>query len=322
MKVFVYIEHYDEEIAPISREAIGAAKNQLDADVTALIFGSEADEVAEQAFQWGADNVIACDDDSLDSGLTEAIAPIVVQILQDEEPDAFIAGASIAGKDLCAWVAYDLETGYVADVVDLKVENDRIVATHPVYAGKLRCDAVIPDGLQVISLRNRAFVPLEQDEDAEEGDIDYVDPVVDEDDLTTTVEGIEEKGGGVSLTEASIIVSGGRGVGGPEGFEPVRKLAEALGGALGSSRAAVDAGWIPYAHQVGQTGKTVSPDLYIACGISGAIQHQAGMNTSKLIVAINKDADAPIYKLAHYGVVGDLFEIVPALTAEFERRLS
>ena len=323
MKAFVYIEHYDEDLAPISREALAAAKRDLGAEVTALIFGSDADEVAEKAFHYGADEVIACDDDSLDSGLVEALGPLVVEILQDQEPDVFLAGGSIAGRDLCAWAAFDLDTGYIADVNALSVDDDdNIVATHPVYAGKLLCDALFTsDGIKVLSTRNRAFAALEADEDAE-GDTEYVDAVVDEDDLTTSVEGMEAKGGGVSLTEASIICSGGRGVGGPEGFAPVRELAEVLGGALGSSRAAVDAGWIPYSHQVGQTGKTVSPDLYIACGISGAIQHQAGMNTSKVIVAINKDSEAPIFKLARYGVVGDLFDIVPALSAEFKDRLS
>lgn len=321
MKAFVFIEHDNEQMAPISREALAAAKRDIGADVTAVIFGSEGDDIAEQAFAYGADQAIVCDDDSLDSGLLEAAGPLAIEIINENEPDIFMAGGSISGRDLCAWVAYDLDAGYIADVNDLRVEDGKVIATHPVYAGKLRSEAFVTEGLQVISTRNRAFAALDESDDVD-GDIDYADAVVDEDDITTSVEGIEEKEGGVSLTEASIIVSGGRGVGGPEGFEPVQALADALGGAMGASRAAVDAGWIPYAHQVGQTGKTVSPDLYIACGISGAIQHQAGMNTSKVIVAINKDGDAPIFKLARYGVVGDLFDIVPALTEEFKNRLS
>ena len=321
MKAFVYIEHYEGQISPISREALGAAKSKLGADVTALIFGSDAEDVAEQAFAYGADDVMACDDDSLDGGRMEAVAPLVASLVQEHEPDALIAGASIQGRDMTAWVAYDTESGLVADAIDIEVDGDRIKATHPVYAGKLRSKAHVIDGLQIISLRGRAFAAPEPDEDAD-GDIEWVDAVVDDDDIVTSIEGMAAKSSGVSLTDASIIVSGGRGVGGPEGFDPVRKLADVLGAALGASRATVDAGWIPYAHQVGQTGKTVSPDLYIACGISGAIQHQAGMSTSKVIVAINKDGEAPMFKLARFGVVGDLFDIVPALSAEFENRLS
>lgn len=319
MKIFVYIEHDNEEIAPISREALGAAKQLLGGEVTALVFGSEAETIAQRAFVYGADAALACDDDSLDDQLVEAIGPLTAELLKEHEPDVFLAGASVIGRDLTAWVAYDLNAGIIADANNLRLEGDRIVATHPVYAGKLLLDAVIPSGLQIISLRGRAFAAAEPNEDAE-GEIDWVDPVAD--DVPTTVEGVEAKAGGVSLNDAGIIVSGGRGVGGPEGYEPLRKLCNVLGAALGASRAAVDAGWIPYEHQVGQTGKTVSPDLYIACGISGAIQHQAGMNTAKVVVAINKDTDAPIFKLARYGVVGDLFAVVPALTEEFKQRLS
>jgi electron transfer flavoprotein alpha subunit len=180
-------------------------------------------------------------------------------------------------------------------------------------------DVNVKAGTQIITLRSRAFPKAEPT--GKTGTAEWVSPVVAEDAINSKVVSFEGREGKVSLTDASIIVSGGRGVGGPDGFAPVRELAETLGGALGASRAAVDAGWIPYEHQVGQTGKTVSPDLYIACGISGAIQHQAGMRTAKLIVAINKDADAPIFKLAHYGLVGDLFKILPALSAEFKKRL-
>lgn len=321
MNVWVYVEHNGEEIPPISREALGAAKSRLGGEVTALVFGGQAEDIAAIAFQYGADQVIACDDEVLDSHRVEAVGPLVVELAREHQPDVILAGASSVGRDLTAWIATDLEAGLIADATELHVEGGRIKATHPVYAGKLLCDAFVKQGLQIISLRSRAFKALEPAPDAD-GDIDWVDSVVSDDDVPTQIEGLEARTGGVSLTDASIIVSGGRGVGGPEGFAPVRELAQVLGGALGASRAAVDAGWIPYEHQVGQTGKTVSPDLYIACGISGAIQHQAGMRTSKVIVAINKDADAPIFKLAKYGVVGDLFQILPALSAEFRQRLS
>jgi electron transfer flavoprotein alpha subunit len=194
-----------------------------------------------------------------------------------------------------------------------------VQVTRPVYAGKLLSTVFVTEGTQVITLRSRAFPQAEVT--GATGAAEWVETAVTEADIPTKVVGFEAKEGGVSLTDASIIVSGGRGVGGPEGFDPVRDLAGVLGAAVGASRAAVDSGWIPYEHQVGQTGKTVSPDLYIAAGISGAIQHQAGMRTSKLIVAINKDAEAPIFKLAQYGIVGDLFQVLPALTEEFRKRM-
>ncbi len=322
MHVWVFIEHNGEEILPISREALGAARTKLGSDVTALVFGSGAEDVAPIAFAYGAKTALCCEDESLDGFRVEAVGPLVAGLARDREPDVILAGASSVGRDLTAWLAVDLAAGLIPDATELRLEGNTIQATHPVYAGKLLCDAYVKEtGLQIISLRGRAFQAITPDESAE-GEVEWVDAVVDEADIPTKIVNLEAKTGGVSLTEASIIVSGGRGVGGPEGFAPLRELSQVLGAALGDSRATVDAGWIPYEHQVGQTGKTVSPDLYIACGISGAIQHQAGMRTAKVIVAINKDPDAPIFKLAKYGVVGDLFEIVPALTAEFKTRLS
>ncbi len=320
--IFVYVESQNGKIVPVSLETLGAARivaDELGEDVTAVVLGSDVTAVAEAAFDYGADNVLGCDDETLKEFRVEAYGPIVTQLVEDNDPSALLIGSSTAGRDVAAWVAADTEAGLMTEAVSLAVEDDRIKATRPVYAAKLLCDAVIPDSLQIITLRNRAFAPAEATGNT--GDAEWIDPVVDEDDLTTKVTGFKAKEGGMSLTEATIIVSGGRGVGGPEGFEPIRQLAAVLNGAVGASRATVDAGWIPYEHQVGQTGKTVSPDLYIACGISGAIQHQAGMRTAKIIVAINKDAEAPIFSLAHYGIVADLFDILPALEEAFQERL-
>ena len=320
--VWVYVENRDGEISTIAREAIGAARlvaDELVEDLVGLVFGEDVGGIADAAFDLGCDEVIGADDVTLKDDRVVAVGPLVVELAQEHEPDVIIAGASTRGRDLTSWVAADLDAGLVSDCIALEVDGETIKVTRPVYAGKLLSKVFITEGTQVISLRGRAFAQAESSGGS--GTADWVDPIVDEDDIPSKIVGFEEKGGGVSLADASIIVSGGRGVGGPEGFDPVRELAEVLGAAVGASRAAVDAGWIPYEHQVGQTGKTVSPDLYIACGISGAIQHQAGMRTSKVIVAINKDAEAPIFKLAQYGIVGDLFEVLPALNEAFSERL-
>jgi electron transfer flavoprotein alpha subunit len=321
--VFVFIENADGQIPAIAKEMMTAGRiiaDGLSEDLIGLVFGTDVDGVVDTAFDLGADEVLAADDDSLSPFRVEAVGPLVVSLAQEKEPNVILAGASPRGRDLAAWVAADLDTGLVADGTAIEVDGETVKVTRPVYAGKLLSTVFVTEGTQVITLRGRSFPQAESTGGS--GSAEMVDTVVAEDDITSKVVGFAAKEGGVSLTDASIIVSGGRGVGGPEGFEPVQNLANVLGAAMGASRAAVDAGWIPYEHQVGQTGKTVSPDLYIAAGISGAIQHQAGMRTSKIIVAVNKDPEAPIFKLAQYGIVGDLFEVLPALSEEFSKRLS
>ena len=320
--VWVWIENKEGAISTIGKEAIGAARTVaegLSSDLTGLVFGENVGNVAETAFDLGVDALIGCDDATLANFRVEAYGPLLTKLAQEHKPAVILAGASIRGRDLMAWTAADLDAGLVADGIELTVEGEAIKVTRPVYAGKLLSTVYVTEGTQMITLRSRAFPQAESTGGS--GSADWVDAVMAEDDIPSKVTGFAAKDEGVSLTDASIIVSGGRGVGGPEGFEPIRELADVLGAALGASRATVDAGWIPYDHQVGQTGKTVSPDLYIANGISGAIQHQAGMRTSKIIVAVNKDGDAPIFNIAHYGIVGDLFKVVPALTAEFKERL-
>jgi len=320
--VWVWIENRDGAISAIGSEAVGAARSIADSlgqPLTGLVLGRNVSSVADAAFDLGVDAVLGCDDESLEHFRVTAHGALISQQAKERQPSVICAGASTRGRDLMAWVAADLDAGLVSDGIAFTVESDTVKMTRPVYAGKLMSTVYVTRGTQLISFRSRAFPQAEST--GKSGTAEWVDAVLAEDDISAKVVGFDSKEGGVSLTDASIIVSGGRGVGGPDGFAPVQELANVLGGAMGASRAAVDAGWIPYDHQVGQTGKTVSPDLYIASGISGAIQHQAGMRTSKVIVAINKDAEAPIFKLAHYGIVGDLFKVLPALTAEFRRRL-
>ncbi|HFQ93483.1 MAG TPA: electron transfer flavoprotein subunit alpha/FixB family protein [Anaerolineae bacterium] len=320
--VWVFVENKNGELPAASQEAIYAGRkiaDGLDRELTALVFGENVSGAADAAFDLGVDAVLAADDPTLASFRVEAFGPLVVKLAQERNPAVILMGGSARGHDLAAWVAADLDAGVVPDAIDVKAVDGTVRVTRPVYAGKLLADVHVTEGVQIITLRSRAFPKAESK--GAGGAPEMVDAVVAEEDIPTKITGFESAEGTVSLTDASIIVSGGRGVGGPEGFEPVQALADVLGAALGASRAAVDAGWIPYEHQVGQTGKTVSPDLYIACGISGAIQHQAGMRTSKVIVAINKDPDAPIFKLARYGIVGDLFKVCPALTAEFQKRI-
>jgi electron transfer flavoprotein alpha subunit len=323
--VWVWVEHYEGEVASPSWEAIGTARSIADfygGHVSACLFGQGVEDLAQAAIHYGADRVFLADNPTLADFRVEAHASLLSKLAAEHEPAVIFFGATTRGRELAPTVAVDLETGAIADVTALEVEDGNVVATRPIYAGKLFSKCVIPERRpQIVSLRPRAFSRPEPDA-GRTGEIITVTPALSEDEIKNKVTGFAAAEGQVSLADAAIIVSGGRGVAGPEGFAPVRELAQVLGGALGASRAAVDAGWIPYAHQVGQTGKTVSPDLYIACGISGAIQHQAGMRTSKIIVAINKDPEAPIFKLAHYGIVGDLFKVVPALTTAFKERLA
>lgn len=319
-KIWVFIEQFKGQLQPASLEALGAART-LGEGVTALLFGQGVGELAQTVIAHGAAEVLVADDATLADFRVEPYVALLAGLAREHQPDVILAGATTTGRDLFSAAAVDLETGCIADAIGVTMVDGVVQAVRPVYAGKLLADVTFAKGHpQLVTLRPRAFPKPEADA-ARSGAITSVVPALSEEAIGVKVVDYVIEQGQVSLTDARIIVSGGRGVGGPEGFAPVRELAQVLGGAMGASRAAVDAGWIPYAHQVGQTGKTVAPDLYIACGISGSIQHQAGMRSSKVIVAVNKDPDAPIFKLARYGVVGDLFKIVPALSAEFKKRL-
>ncbi len=322
--VLVWIEQEDGQADPIAWQAMAAASKvagDLDGSLTAVVFGDQVADIARQAIEAGADRVYTTEDASLVRYRVEPYAKLLARILENEPPSVILAGASTAGLELTAYVAALTDAGLAPDCTDLHIEGDQLVAVRPALVGNLVSRVKFTGtGHRIITVRRNVFQPAYGDE-SRTGEAVDIPAEQAEDEIPTRVESVETADGKVSLTEASIIVSGGRGVGGPEGFQPVRELADALGGALGASRAAVDAGWIPYVHQVGQTGKTVQPDLYIACGISGAIQHLAGMKNARVIVAINKDADVPLYKYAHYGIAGDLFSYLPAIVEEVRKRL-
>ncbi|MBG7610211.1 MAG: electron transfer flavoprotein subunit alpha/FixB family protein [Anaerolineae bacterium] len=334
--IWVYIDHFKGEVLPTSWEALGTGKilaNELSGLVTALVFGDDINNIAQQAYHYGADAVVISDNPTLVDYRSEAYAALLAKLAGDITPDVILFPTTTRGRELAGMAAVDMESGVLVDVTDLKVEDGTVMATRPIYAGKLLATVKCNTLPQIITLRGRAFAKPDLDE-SRTGTPNEVDAVLSEDEISIKVLDYAQSSAGVSLTDAAVIVSGGRGVSNNprleppgdldenaqevwrahEGFRLIGDLATVLGAAVGASRAAVDAGYIPYANQVGQTGKVVGPDLYIACGISGAIQHLAGMRTSKAIVAINKDADAPIFKLARFGVVGDLHDIVPELT--------
>jgi electron transfer flavoprotein alpha subunit len=342
-KVWVYIDQFKGEALLTSWEALGAAKSlaeDLGTGFTALVLGHQVEQLAELAGQYGADEVLLADDPVLADYRPEPFTSTIARLAGDVQPEVILFPTTSRGRELAGMLAIDLNTGVLVDVTAVEVRDGNIVATRPVYAGKLLAKVVTQARPQIITVRVRAFPKASQDTNRA-ANIKRVQVDLDEAAQKSKILDYTEAGGGVSLSDAAVIVSGGRGMSNnpalqappglderdaeiwraQEGFKLVGELAQVLNGAMGASRAAVDAGYVPYQHQVGQTGKVVAPDLYVACGISGAIQHLAGMRSSKLIVAINKDPEAPIFKLARYGVVGDLHQIVPALSEAFKKRL-
>ncbi len=291
--------------------------------LVALVVGCGVDQAVEEAATHGADKVVVVDGEEFKEYSTDAYAAALTTLLEKYGPASVLIGATPNGRDLGPRVSCRLNTGLTADCTGLDVDDETgcVCWTRPAFGGNLMAVIMCPDHRpQMGTVRPGVFKkPAASGQKAEIVHEDFHFPA--EDIRTKLLENIQEAAGElVDLEGADIIVSGGRGVGGPEGFKVLQELCDALGATLGCSRAAVDAGWISHSHQVGQTGKTVGPKLYIACGISGAIQHLAGMSSSDYIVAINKDADAPIFGVADYGIVGNLFDVVPALTAEIKKR--
>ena len=320
--ILVFIEERDGKIKKPSLEALYAARklaDQIGASVTALRIGGAVD-APENLAAYGADRVVNTVHDLLKTYSTEAFSATLAQVVKTEQPRFILGSAGAMGRDFLPRVAAKLGVGLAQDCIELNIVNGtQLECVRPIYAGKAYAKVRLLMEPAMATLRPNVFALGAQDAGRSAETVTFT-PELDAGKVRASVKEIKAAAGQKQeLTEANIIVSGGRGVKGPENFPIIEKLADAFGGAMGASRAAVDAGWIDYSHQVGQTGKTVSPNLYVACGISGAIQHLAGMSSSKYIVAINKDPEAPIFSIADYSIVGDLFEVVPALTEEVKK---
>ena len=287
----------------------------------AIVIGNQVDNAVNAAGTYGADQIIVVEGPEYAHYSTDAYAYALTSLIEKYGPASLLIGATNNGRDLGPRISCRLKTGLTADctALDIDEESGNVAWTRPAFGGNLMATILCPDHRpQIGTVRPGVFKKAAPSQF--EGQIIREELHISESDIRTKVlEVIYEVGESVDLETAEIIVSGGRGVGGPEGFETIKLLADALGATVGASRAAVDSGWISHAHQVGQTGKTVAPKLYIACGISGAIQHVAGMSGSDVIVAINKDPDAPIFDVANYGLVGNLFEILPVLASEIKK---
>jgi len=325
MSVLVWIEQSNNQAVPSCWETLGKARELADAlgtELAAVVMGAETAATAAAAGQYGADVVYAIASPLLAEYRLSAYVAGLEKAVQGAGATVLLASATTRGRELSAAVACRLDAGIAPDATDLRIEGGKLAAVRPVYSNNLLVDITFDGNLQVASVRPRSFpMPVAGDAKAAVKELDLG---LGEDDIAEKILDVQPSdGAGVDLADARIVVAAGRGVvEDPEkGFALVSNLAAAMGAAVGASRAAVDAGFVPYRYQVGQTGKTVRPDVYFAVGISGAIQHMAGMSGSKVIVAINRDADAPIFERAAYGVVGDLYEILPALTAELKKRL-
>lgn len=316
-KVIVIGEVRDGELRNVSYEAVAAGKEVADGgEVVGILLGENVSGLAESLIHYGADHVVAVNHADLKSYTTDAYQQALLQVFDVENPEAVILGHTALGKDVSPRLAMKLNAGLISDAIAVEVEGGEPVFTRPIYSGKAFEKKKINEGVVFATIRPNNIAPLEKD-DTRSGDVSTL--TVEIKDLRTIIKDVVRKAtGGVDLSEAKVIVAGGRGVKNEDGFKPLQELADLLGGAVGASRGACDADYCDYSLQIGQTGKVVTPDLYIAVGISGAIQHMAGMSNSKVIVAINKDPEAPIFEVADYGIVGDLFEVVPLLIEELK----
>lgn len=313
-KILVFIEQRNGQIKRASLEAVKAANNlaeKLSYEVTAVSVGNEVSDLDKINVQ----KVVHYKNNELENYSTSAYSDLVAEFAKESDAEILFFGNTALGKDLAPRVSVKLEAGIIMDVVEFNINDGNIIVSRPVYAGKALTNVKVNTQKKVFTVRPNVFSLSDEESGSAQVEIKEVSSP----NLACKVVEYKKAGGKLDVAEADIIVSGGRGLKEAGNFKLIEDLAEVLGGAVGASRAVVDAGWRPHGEQVGQTGKTVSPTLYVAVGISGAIQHLAGMRSSKYIVAINKDADAPIFQIADYGIAGDAFEIVPALIEELKK---
>lgn len=314
MKVICIAEQREGELRKITFENITLART-LGEPFEVIVLGADVQNLDESLGRFGAESVIYYKDNALSPYSPDGYAAILADIVKERDAELVIMGATATGKDLAPRMAAHLDAALATDCTSVSIENGNLSVVRPMYAGKVLATVELNSAIKVITVRPNVYPASEKPVTAKVDEKTVNVPPF----KTTVKEFVTGDKGKLDVTEADIIVSGGRGLKGPENWHMVENLADALGAAHGASRAAVDAGWRPHDEQVGQTGKTVSPSLYIAVGISGAIQHLAGMSSSKYIVAINKDEDAPIFKVADYGIVGDAFEVVPRLIEELKK---
>ena len=325
--VWVFIEQKKGKVQSVSYELLGKARElagKLNCQVSGVLIGHKMQEQLDELIWHGADSIYLVEAPELANFQDEPYTRILVSLIQKHKPEILLCGATSIGRSLISRVAINIKAGLTADCTGLDIDPEKkiLLQTRPAFGGNIMATIISPNFRpQMATVRHKVMQPIEPDK-RRKGRIireSFDSPVYAS--RTKLLDIVEEVESLVNIAEADIIVSGGRGMGAPEHFKLLEELAHVLGAAIGSSRAAVDAGWMPYSHQVGQTGRTVAPKIYIACGISGQIQHLVGMSSSKIIIAINKDPEAPIFKIATYGIVGDLFQIIPALTKKFKETL-
>jgi len=326
--VWVFAEQREGKLQPVGLELLGEGRKLADTlgeELAAVLFGRDMENSARELIAYGADKVYLANHEELYHYQCGLYTRMLTDLIKERKPEIVLFGATTLGRSLAPRVAARLRTGLTADCTGLEIDEERrlLRQTRPAFGGNIMATILCPHHRPQMSTVRPKVMKKPAPDHSRKGEIIRIEAKVDEGDMVTRVlDIIREEAKVVDLQEAEIIVSGGRGIGKPENFKLIEELAEVLGGAVGASRATVDAGWIPSYHQVGQTGKTVQPKIYIACGISGAIQHQVGMRSSEIIIAINKDPHAPIFNIATYGIVGDLLQVVPHLTRKFKEILS